>query len=97
MAKNLNSRARLTLLAERVGQTKGFVSITGVVQFILDVLAWSAAAALALVLRAYLQEEQNISAAVQARVPERFSVPDRGARPARRSQGEHRSRPVRGC
>ena len=65
MAKNLNSRTRLALFAERVGQSKSFVSITGVIQFILDVLAWSAAAALALVLRAYLQEERDISSAVQ--------------------------------
>lgn len=65
MTQNLNSRTRLALFAERVGQSKSFVSITGVIQFVLDVLAWSAAAALALVLRAYLQEEQNISNAVQ--------------------------------
>ena len=65
MAENLNSRTRLALFAERVGQSKSFVSITGVIQFILDVLAWSAAAALALVLRAYLQEERDISNAVQ--------------------------------
>ena len=65
MTENLNSRTRLALFAERVGQSKSFVSITGVIQFILDVLAWSAAAALALVLRAYLQEERDISNAVQ--------------------------------
>ncbi|MEY4129132.1 MAG: dTDP-glucose 4,6-Dehydratase transrane protein putative capsular polysaccharide biosynthesis protein [Actinomycetota bacterium] len=65
MAEKLNSRTRLALFAERVGQSKSFVSITGVIQFVLDVLAWSAAAALALVLRAYLQEERDISNAVQ--------------------------------
>ena len=65
MAENLNLRTRIALLAERIGQSKSFVSITGLVQFFLDVLAWSAAATLALVLRAYLQEEQNISDAVQ--------------------------------
>ena len=65
MAEKLNSRTRLALFAERVGQSKSFVSITGVIQFVLDVLAWSAAAALALVLRAYLQEERDISSAVQ--------------------------------
>jgi FlaA1/EpsC-like NDP-sugar epimerase len=65
MAEKLNSRTRLALFAERVGQSKSFVSITGVMQFVLDVLAWSAAAALALVLRAYLQEERDISSAVQ--------------------------------
>ncbi len=65
MAELLNSRTRLALFAERAGQSKSFISITGVIQFVLDVLAWSAAAALALVLRAYLQEEINISGAVQ--------------------------------
>jgi FlaA1/EpsC-like NDP-sugar epimerase len=65
MAEKLNSRTRLALFAERVGQSKSFVSITGVIQFVLDVLAWSAAAALALILRAYLQEERDISNAVQ--------------------------------
>lgn len=65
MAEKLNPRTRIALLAERIGQSKSFVSITGLAQFFLDVLAWSAAATLALVLRAYLQEEQNISNAVQ--------------------------------
>jgi len=66
MNNQLNYRTRLALLAERIGQSKSFVSITGVVQFLLDVLAWSAAAAFALVLRSYLQDEQNISAVVQS-------------------------------
>jgi len=65
MNNQLNYRTRLALLAERIGQSKSFVSITGVVQFLLDVLAWSAAAAFALVLRSYLQDEQNISTVVQ--------------------------------
>ena len=65
MTDQLNFRTRMALFAERIGQTKGFVSVTGVVQFVLDVLAWSAAAALALILRAYLQDERNISDAVQ--------------------------------
>lgn len=65
MAGLLNSRTRLALFAERIGQSKSFISITGVIQLVLDVLAWSAAATLALVLRAYLQDEQNISGAVQ--------------------------------
>ncbi len=65
MTDQLNSRTRMALFAERIGQTKSFVSITGVIQFVLDVLAWSAAAALALILRAYLQDERNISDAVQ--------------------------------
>ncbi len=65
MTEQLNSRTRMALFAERIGQTKSFVSITGVIQFVLDVLAWSAAAALALILRAYLQDERNISDAVQ--------------------------------
>ena len=66
MNNQLNYRTRLALLAERIGQSKSFVSITGVVQFLLDVLAWSAAAAFALVLRSYLQDEQNISTVVQS-------------------------------
>ena len=65
MTEQLNSRTRMALFAERIGQTKSFVSVTGVIQFVLDVLAWSAAAALALILRAYLQDERNISDAVQ--------------------------------
>ena len=66
MNNQLKYRTRLALLAERIGQSKSFVSITGVVQFLLDVLAWSAAAAFALVLRSYLQDEQNISTVVQS-------------------------------
>jgi len=66
MNNQLKNRTRLALLAERIGQSKSFVSITGVVQFLLDVLAWSAAAAFALVLRSYLQDEQNISNVVQS-------------------------------
>ena len=66
MNDQLRYRTRLALLAERIGQSKSFVSVTGVVQFLLDVLAWSAAAAFALVLRSYLQDEQNISTVVQS-------------------------------
>ena len=66
MNNQLKYRTRLALLAERIGQSKSFVSVTGVVQFLLDVLAWSAAAAFALVLRSYLQDEQNISTVVQS-------------------------------
>jgi FlaA1/EpsC-like NDP-sugar epimerase len=66
MNNQLKNRTRLALLAERIGQSKSFVSITGVIQFLLDVLAWSAAAAFALVLRSYLQDEQNISTVVQS-------------------------------
>ena len=66
MNNQLRYRTRLALLAERIGQSKSFVSVTGVVQFLLDVLAWSAAAAFALVLRSYLQDEQNISTVVQS-------------------------------
>lgn len=65
MNLNLTRKVRIALFFERVGQSKSFVSITGVVQFLLDVLAWSAAAAFALVLRSYLQDEQNISTVVQ--------------------------------
>jgi FlaA1/EpsC-like NDP-sugar epimerase len=65
MSEQINFRTRTALFAERIGQTKSFVSVTGVIQFILDVLAWSSAAALALILRAYLQDERNISDAVQ--------------------------------
>lgn len=58
-------RRRLVLIAERFGNTKSFVSITGLVQFFLDILAWSAAAAIALVLRYYLQGEADISKVTQ--------------------------------
>ena len=66
MNLKLTRKVRIALFFERVGQSKSFVSITGVVQFLLDVLAWSAAAAFALVLRSYLQDEQNISTVVQS-------------------------------
>ena len=65
MKLKLTRKVRIALFFERVGQSKSFVSVTGVVQFLLDVLAWSAAAAFALVLRSYLQDEQNISTVVQ--------------------------------
>lgn len=66
MNLKLTRKVRIALFFERVEQSKSFVSITGVVQFLLDVLAWSAAAAFALVLRSYLQDEQNISTVVQS-------------------------------
>ncbi|MFM7829623.1 MAG: hypothetical protein ACKO92_07305, partial [Actinomycetota bacterium] len=65
MTDQIRFRMRLALYAERVGRSKSFVSITGLTQFVLDLLAWSAAAAIALVLRAYLQDERNITNAVQ--------------------------------
>lgn len=60
MKSRLTSRNRLVLIAERFGNTKSFISITGLIQFLLDILAWSAAAAIALVLRYSLQGETNI-------------------------------------
>jgi len=65
MTDKLRFRTRSALLAERIGQSKGFVSVTGLIQFVLDIVAWSSAATLALVLRAYLQEVQNLGDAVQ--------------------------------
>ena len=65
MKDKLALRTRMALVAERIGQSKSFVSITGVIQLILDVIAWSAAAAFALVLRSYLQGETDISGVVQ--------------------------------
>jgi len=65
MTEKLKFRTRSALLAQRIGQSKSFVSITGLIQFVLDIIAWSSAAALALVLRAYLQEVQDIGNAVQ--------------------------------
>ncbi len=65
MKDTLALRTRMALVAERIGQSKSFVSITGVIQLVLDVIAWSAAAAFALVLRSYLQGETDISGVVQ--------------------------------
>ena len=65
MKDELALRTRMALVAERIGQSKSFVSITGVIQLVLDVIAWSAAAAFALVLRSYLQGETDISGVVQ--------------------------------
>ena len=65
MKDKLALRTRMALVAERIGQSKSFVSITGVIQLVLDVIAWSAAAAFALVLRSYLQGETDISGVVQ--------------------------------
>lgn len=65
MKDKLALRTQMALVAERIGQSKSFVSITGVIQLILDVIAWSAAAAFALVLRSYLQGETDISGVVQ--------------------------------
>ncbi|MBM4102307.1 MAG: hypothetical protein FJ256_08635, partial [Phycisphaerae bacterium] len=65
MTDQIRFRTRVALYAERVSRSKSFVSITGLAQFVLDLLAWSAAAAIALILRAYLQDERNIANAVQ--------------------------------
>lgn len=65
MKDQLDLRRQLVLIAERFGNTKSFVSITGLIQFFLDILAWSAAAAIALVLRYYLQGEADISKVTQ--------------------------------
>ena len=53
-------------LVIRLSNKKNFVAATSFLQLIVDIFAWSAAAAFALVLRSYLQDEQNISTVVQS-------------------------------
>jgi FlaA1/EpsC-like NDP-sugar epimerase len=53
-------------LVIRLSNKKNFVAATSLIQLIIDIFAWSAAAAFALVLRSYLQDEQNISTVVQS-------------------------------
>jgi FlaA1/EpsC-like NDP-sugar epimerase len=52
-------------LVTRLSNKKNFIAATSFIQLIIDIFAWSAAAAFALVLRSYLQDEQNISTVVQ--------------------------------
>jgi FlaA1/EpsC-like NDP-sugar epimerase len=53
-------------LVTRLSNKKNFIAATSLIQLIIDIFAWSAAAAFALVLRSYLQDEQNISTVVQS-------------------------------
>jgi FlaA1/EpsC-like NDP-sugar epimerase len=52
-------------LVTRLSNKKNFIAAASFIQLIIDIFAWSAAAAFALVLRSYLQDEQNISTVVQ--------------------------------
>ena len=52
-------------LITRLSNKKNFIAAASFIQLIIDIFAWSAAAAFALVLRSYLQDEQNISTVVQ--------------------------------
>ena len=56
---------RFVLSLERLGNTKSFSSITGLIQFILDIVAWSAAATMALLMRSSLQDVPNIGSLAQ--------------------------------
>jgi FlaA1/EpsC-like NDP-sugar epimerase len=53
-------------LVIRLSNKKNFIAAASFIQLIIDIFAWSAAAAFALVLRSYLQDEQNISTVVQS-------------------------------
>jgi len=53
-------------LVTRLSNKKNFIAAASFIQLIIDIFAWSAAAAFALVLRSYLQDEQNISTVVQS-------------------------------
>ena len=66
MEAKQTSRNRIWLTAERFGNSKSFHSITSVAQFILDILAWVLAVAIALVMRSYLQGEVDIRGVVQS-------------------------------
>ena len=52
-------------LVTRLSNKKNFIAAASFIQLVIDIFAWSAAAAFALVLRSYLQDEQNISTVVQ--------------------------------
>ena len=56
---------RFVLSLERLGNTKSFSSVTGLIQFILDIVAWSAAATMALLMRSLLQDVPNIGSLAQ--------------------------------
>ncbi|TRZ79246.1 MAG: polysaccharide biosynthesis protein [Actinobacteria bacterium] len=66
MQAKQTSRNRIWLTAERFGNSKSFHSITSVAQFVLDILAWVLAVAIALVMRSYLQGEVDIRGVVQS-------------------------------
>jgi FlaA1/EpsC-like NDP-sugar epimerase len=53
-------------LVTRLSNKKNFIAAASLIQLIIDIFAWSAAAAFALILRSYLQDEQNISTVVQS-------------------------------
>ena len=65
MNVNQTSRNRLQLAAERFGNSRSFHSITSTTQFVLDILAWVLAVAIALVMRSYLQAAPDISKIVK--------------------------------
>ena len=56
---------RFVFSLERLGNTKSFSSVTGLIQFILDIVAWSAAATMALLMRSLLQDVPNIGSLAQ--------------------------------
>ena len=56
---------RFVFSLERLGNTKSFSSVTGLIQFILDIVAWSAAATMALLMRSSLQDVPNIGSLAQ--------------------------------
>lgn len=56
---------RFVLSLERLGNTKSFSSVTGLIQFVLDIVAWSAAATMALLMRSVLQDVPNIGSLAQ--------------------------------
>ena len=66
MKAKQTSRNRIWLTAERFGNSKSFHSITSIAQFVLDILAWVLAVAIALVMRSYLQGEVDIRGVVQS-------------------------------
>ncbi len=65
MGAKQSSRNRIWLTAERIGNSKSFQSLTSVAQFVIDILAWVLAVAIALVMRSYLQGEVDIRGVVQ--------------------------------
>lgn len=56
---------QFVLSLERLGNTKSFSSVTGLIQFVLDIVAWSAAATMALLMRSVLQDVPNIGSLAQ--------------------------------
>lgn len=65
MSTNQTFRNRARLSAERFGNSRSFHSITSTTQFVLDILAWVLAVAIALVMRSYLQAAPDIGKIVK--------------------------------